>query len=130
MLRTALDGKTRWVQSPSGGRAKADIVDGTIRVEVDVGEPLDWVMLRSYCIGAAHMGYSWVTSESIAVDNHGDVHDLTVRSFGVVSSSETPNIEVVSVGEGEIRPAGEAVFAAVAAATWLYRGCPVNLPTG
>ena len=130
MLRAALEGEAGWTQSPSGGRAKAEIVDGTIRVEVDSGEPLDWVMLRSYCIGAAHMGYSWITSESLAVDTQGDIHDLTVRSFGVLPSSDSPDIEIVSVGEGEVRPAGDAVFAAVAAATWLSRGCPVDLPAG
>jgi len=74
------------------------------------------------------MGYSWITSESLAVDTQGDIHDLTVRSFGVLPSSDSPNIEIVSVGEGEVRPAGDAVFAAVAAATWLSRGCPVDLP--
>ena len=87
-------------------------------------------MFRSYCIGAAHMAYSWVTSESLSVDPSGDVQDLTVRSFGVLRSSDTPHIEVVSVGEGQVLAAGEAVFAAVAAATWLNRGCPPDLPTG
>ncbi len=130
MLRASLEGKAGWVESPSGGRAKAEIIDGTIRVEVDSGEPLDWVILRSYCIGAAHMGYSWVTSEGLSVDSQGEVHDLTIRSFGVLRSSDSPDIEVVSVGQGEIRPAGDAVFAAVAAATWLHRGCPIDLPTG
>jgi CO/xanthine dehydrogenase Mo-binding subunit len=76
------------------------------------------------------MGYGWVTSERLSVDSQGEVHDLTIRSFGVLRSSDSPDIEVVSVGQGEIRPAGDAVFAAVAAATWLYRGCPIDLPTG
>ena len=118
MLRASLDGEARWVESPSGGRAKAEIIDGSVCIEVDGGQPLDWVMLRSYCIGAAHMGYSWVTSESLAVDMQGEVHDLTIRSFGVLRSSDSPNIEVSSVGQGEVRPVGDAVFAAVAAATW------------
>ena len=117
-------------RAPSGARARAEIGQGTIRVEVDSGTPLDWVMFRSYCIGAAHMAYSWVTSESLSVDPSGDVQDLTVRSFGVLRSSDTPHIEVVSVGEGQVLAAGEAVFAAVAAATWLNRGCPPDLPTG
>ena len=76
------------------------------------------------------MGDSWVTSERLSVDSQGEVHDLTIRSFGVLRSSDSPDIEVVSVGQGEIRPAGDAVFAAVAAATWLHRGCPIDLPTG
>ena len=130
MLRASLDGEAGWVESPSGGRAKAEIIDGSICIEVDGGQPLDWVMFRSYCIGAAHMGYSWVTSESLAVDMQGEVHDLTIRSFGVLRSSDSPNIEVNSVGQGEVRPVGDAVFAAVAAATWLHRGCPIDLPTG
>ena len=130
MLRTGLRGQNDWVQAPSGARARAEIGQGTIRVEVDSGTPLDWVMFRSYCIGAAHMAYSWVTSESLSVDPSGDVQDLTVRSFGVLRSSDTPHIEVVSVGEGQVLAAGEAVFAAVAAATWLNRGCPPDLPTG
>ena len=68
MLRTGLRGQNDWVQAPSGARARAEIGQGTIRVEVDSGTPLDWVMFRSYCIGAAHMAYSWVTSESLSVD--------------------------------------------------------------
>ena len=130
MLRIGLRGQNDWVHAPSGARAQAEIGQGTIRIEVDSGTPLDWVMFRSYCIGAAHMAYSWVTSESLSVDALGEVQDLTVRSFGVLRSSDTPHIEVVSVGEGEVLAAGEAVFAAVAAATWLNRGCPPDLPTG
>ncbi len=33
------------------------------------GAPLDAVVLRSYCIGAAHMALGWVRSEGIAVDD-------------------------------------------------------------
>ena len=130
MLRTGLRGQNDWVHAPSGARAQAEIDQGIIRIEVDSGTPLDWVIFRSYCIGAAHMAYSWVTSESLSVDLSGEVQDLTVRSFGVLRSSDSPHIEVVSVGEGEVLAAGEAVFAAVAAAAWLNRGCPPDLPTG
>ena len=28
--------------------------DGTVRIRVAVGDPLDEVVLRSYCVGAAH----------------------------------------------------------------------------
>jgi len=130
MLKTGLRGCNDWVEAPSGARARAEIDQGVIRVEVDSGTPLDAIMHRSYCIGAAHMAYSWITSESLSVDDSGEVHDLTVRSFGVLRSSDSPHIEILSVGEGEAMVAGDAVFAAVAAATWLNRGCPPDLPTG
>ena len=130
MLKTGLRGYSDWVEAPSGARARAEVDTEIIRVEVESGTPLDLVMHRSYCIGAAHMAYSWVTSESLSVDDSGEVHDLTVRSFGVLRSSDCPHIEIVSVGEGEALAAGDAVFAAVAAATWLNRGCPSDLPTG
>ena len=130
MLLTGLRGRTDWVAAPSGATAKAEITNGLIRVEVNAGTPLDWTMFRSYCIGAAHMAYSWVTSEALSVDQSGEVQDLTVRSFGVLRSSDTPEIEIISVGDGPNLAAGDAVFAAVAAATWLNRGCPSDLPTG
>ena len=130
MLRAGLQGNADWITAPSGAAAKAQVGDQLIRVEVNAGTPLDWVMFRSYCIGAAHMAYSWVTAEGVSVDQDGEVHDLTIRSFGVVRSSDTPHIEIVSVGDGPVLAAGDAVFAAVAAATWLNRGCPSDLPSG
>ena len=130
MLRAGLQGNADWITAPSGAAAKAQVGDQLIRVEVNAGTPLDWVMFRSYCIGAAHMAYSWVTAEGVSVDQDGEVHDLTIRSFGVVRSSDTPHIEIVSVGDGPVLAAGDAVFAAVAAATWLNRGCPPDLPSG
>ena len=130
MLRAGLSGQAGWVTAPSGASAKATIANELISVEVRAGSPLDWVMFRSYCIGAAHMAHSWVTSEGLSVDQNGDVHDLTIRSFGVLRSSDTPEIEIISVGDGPNLAAGDAVFAAVAAATWLNRGCPSDLPTG
>ena len=51
------------------------------------GDPLDEVVLRSYCIGAAHMALGWVTSEGIAVADDGESLDLTIRSFGVLRPS-------------------------------------------
>ena len=48
----------------------------------------------------------------------------------VCSDHRTPEIEIISVGDGPNLAAGDAVFAAVAAATWLNRGCPSDLPTG
>jgi CO/xanthine dehydrogenase Mo-binding subunit len=118
------------VQGPGTGRAEAEVDDGAIRVRVACGDVLDEVVLRSYCIGAAHMGYSWVTSEGIAVGDDGEIHDLTIRSFGVVRATETPRIEIeIDPTPGEPVNGSDAVFAAVAAATWLDRGMPPSWPT-
>ena len=101
-----------------------DPVTGAItRVEVRVaaGDPLDEVVLRSYCIGAAHMALGWVCTEGLAVDPEtGEVLDLTIRSFGVVRPARTPPTDVTIVDDaGPAQPGGsDAVFAAVAAATW------------
>lgn len=115
----------------TGAVAVAEVLDGTIRVRVDAGEPLDEVVLRSYATGAAHMALSWLSSEGIAVDADGTAHDLTIRSFGVLRAVDTPPIEVELVVSD--RPAvrgGDAVFAAVAAAAWRHLGCPTDWPTG
>ena len=88
-----------------GGRAPAGCEDGSIEVEVDAGEVLDEVVLRSYCIGAAHMALSWVTSEELAVGPDGRPDDLTVRSFGVLRAVDTPAVDVVIAASDA--PAGE-----------------------
>ncbi|HEX4903194.1 MAG TPA: 2Fe-2S iron-sulfur cluster-binding protein [Acidimicrobiales bacterium] len=119
------------ISQPGGGTARARVGDGgAIEVHVDAGDPLDLVALRSYCIGAAHQGASWVTSESIAVDDEGRVQDLTIRSFGVLRAVDTPPIEVTVEGAGPAVPVSDAVFAAVAAAVWLHQGRPPVWPTG
>lgn len=116
----------------TGATASAEIgPDGTVRVRVHAGEVLDEVVLRSYCTGAAHMALSWVSSEGIAVDEAGTVHDLTIRSFGVLRAVDTPPIEVeIVAGDGPAVRGGDAVFTAVAAAAWLHLGCPPDWPTG
>jgi aerobic-type carbon monoxide dehydrogenase small subunit (CoxS/CutS family) len=107
-----------------GARVELDPVTGAlVRVEVRVsaGDPLDDVVLRSYCVGAAHMALGWVLTETIAVDAaSGDVLDLTIRSFGILRARSTPPIDVTVLDDqGAPRArAGDAVFAAVAAATW------------
>ncbi|HET9441720.1 MAG TPA: 2Fe-2S iron-sulfur cluster-binding protein, partial [Acidimicrobiales bacterium] len=55
-----------------GAVAEAEITSaGTVLVQVQAGEVLDEVVLRSYCTGAAHMALSWISSEGIAVDEDG-----------------------------------------------------------
>lgn len=131
LLRAGLRGEVGWVESPAGGRATAAIVDGRLQVRVDAGRPLDEVVLRSYAIGAAHMALSWICSEGLAVDDEGEVHDLTIRSFGILKASEMPEVDVtVEPSDRDPVNGADAVFAAVAAAAWLDQGCPPELPTG
>ena len=129
-LMAGARGEVGTVTAPDGGAATAQVDDAGIRVTVRCGEVLDETVLRSYCIGAAHMAWSWVTSESLAVDDEGTVHDLTVRSFDVVRAADTPPIRVtIEPDAGEPCNGSDAVFAAVAAATWLTRGTPETWPT-
>ena len=118
------------VVAPNGARAAAKIDDdGAVQVWVSAGEVLDEVVLRSYCIGAAHMALGWVRREGLVVDAMGEVHDLTIRSFGVLRAVDTPSIAVHV--ERDNRPAvngSDAVFAAVAAAAWRAVGFPPNWP--
>ena len=115
------------VRAASGATAGARVdVDtdgavGRVTVRVAAGDALDEVVLRSYAVGATHMALGWVLTEGIAVDpGTGEVHDLTIRSFGVVRAKDTPPIDVDIVDdEGPpLARASDAVFAAVAAATW------------
>ncbi len=118
------------VRGPDGGEAEAEVADGRIRVRVAAGDPLDVTTLRSYAVGAAHMAFGWVTGEALAVDDAGEVHDLTIRSFGIPRAIDTPPIEVeVDATSGSPVNGSDAVFAAVAAAVWLHQGCPTDWPT-
>jgi xanthine dehydrogenase small subunit len=132
VLKSALvDSDELEVLAPSGAVARARVGPEGLVVSVRCGAPLDEVVLRSYCIGAAHMAYSWVTSESLAVDAKGEVHDLTVRSLGVLRAVDTPPISIsVEPDDGEPVNGSDAVFAAVAAASWRARGRPSVWPTG
>lgn len=117
--------------APGGGSALAEWSRDGLRVRVRGGDPLDEIVLRSYCIGAAHMAYSWVTSEALTVDPDGEVHDLTIRSFGVVPASRMPPVEVeIEPSDGPPVNCSDAAFAAVAAATWRGTGHPSDWPTG
>lgn len=120
------------VRSPDGAVAEAEVTATGLRVRVACGDPLDEVVLRSYCVGAAHMALGWVTAEGLSVDDDGEVHDLTIRSFGVLRAADTPPIEVEIDGSagGEPVNGSDAVFAAVALAVWRHQGLPASWPTG
>ena len=67
------------------------------------------------------MALGWVLAEGIAVDpESGEVHDLTIRSFGVIRAKDTPRIDVEILDDAgaPLERASDAVFAAVAAAAW------------
>jgi aerobic-type carbon monoxide dehydrogenase small subunit (CoxS/CutS family) len=131
VLSAAAQGDRGPLVAPNGARAEATVEDGVVRVWVSCGDPLDEVVLRSYCIGAAHMAVSWVTSEGLAVDDDGEIRDLTIRSFGILRANETPPIEV-SIdhdASGEPVNGSDAVFAAVALAVWRAQGFPPAWPT-
>ncbi|HZT67117.1 MAG TPA: 2Fe-2S iron-sulfur cluster-binding protein [Acidimicrobiales bacterium] len=118
------------VRSPTGAQATAVLGPEAIRIRVSCGDPLDEVVLRSYCVGAAHMALGWVRSEALAVDAEGAPHDLTVRSFGILRAREMPPVEVeIVAGDGPPVNGSDAVFAAVAAAAWLADGLPPRWPT-
>jgi len=119
------------VRSPAGAVATATVAtSGTVRVAVSAGEVLDEVVLRSYAVGAAHQALGWVRSEGVAVDGDGTVLDLTIRSFGILAARAMPDVEVVvQDDDGPPVPAGDTVFAAVAAAAWLVAGLPPRWPT-
>ena len=120
------------IMAPNGAEAAAEIADGAISVWARCGETLDDVVLRSYCIGAAHMAWSWLTSEALTVDADGTVHDLTVRSFGVLRAIDTPaiTVEIDRSARSAAINGSDAVFAAVAAAGWLSLGCGQDWPLG
>ena len=115
-----------------GGSARVEVEpSGAIEVVVRGGRPLDEAVLRSYCVGAVHMGLGWVTSEGLSVDDDGEIQDLTIRSFGVVRAAELPPIEVViEPDDRDPRRVSDAVFAATAAAIWHHQGFPPDWPTG
>ncbi len=126
-----LDGDAVSVTQPGGGRATVTLDGPRVLVRVAPGDPLDAAVLRSYCIGAVHAALGWVCSESIAVSDDGQVHDLTVRSFGVLRSAQTPDVEVEVDGPtGPPLAVSDAVFVATAVAEWRRQGWPESLPTG
>ncbi len=129
VLLAGARGSVGRIELPGGGAAEVVITNGdTIEVEVWAGEPLDEITLRSYAIGATHMGISLVTSEAIAVDDDGEILDLTMRSLQILRAVDTPPIEVSIHPGGPAVNGSDAVFCAAAAATWLQLGCPTDWP--
>jgi hypothetical protein len=112
------------VVGPSGGRAVARCrPDDSIELVVAAGAVLDPVVLRSYCIGAAHQALGWVRSEGVAVEDDGTVRDLTVRSFGILQARAMPPVSVaLEPSSGPAVNGSDVAFAAVAAARWLADG--------
>ena len=128
---TAAMSEAETIVAPGGGGATARMeADGAVWVKVSCGDPLDEVVLRSYCTGAAHMGLGLVRSEAIAVDADGVVHDLTIRSFGVLRAVDTPEIRVeIDPTPGPPVNGSDAVMAAVALAAWRQDGLAPRWPT-
>lgn len=134
VLLAGARGEVGIVTAPNGAMARAEVVrDGDaerIDLWVSCGQILDDVVLRSYCIGAAHMAASWVRHEALTVDADGTIHDLTVRSFGIMRAVDSPPIDVtIEVSDDEPVNGSDAVFAAVAAAVWLDADLPRDWPT-
>jgi xanthine dehydrogenase small subunit len=130
-LTAAEDGSVE-VTSPNGAVARARIAeDGTVQLWVAAGQPLCAITLRSYVIGAAHQGLGMVRSEALAVDAEGVVHDLTIRSFGILTPKETPRFSVL-IDEADDRApmaGGGAVLAATMGAAWVAEGRTAKWPT-
>ena len=123
LLASLAPGGPDRVRSPEGATAEAVVDADGVHVRVRCGQPLDAVVLRSYCIGAAHMALGWVRSEGIAVDGEGRVHDLTMRSFGILRAVDTPAVHVeIEPDDAPAVNGSDAVFAAVAAAAWRHAG--------
>lgn len=131
LLASLQDGPVYTVRSPDGAVASASIdATGAISVEVSCGRPIDEVVLAGYCVGAAHMALSWVTSEGLSVDESGVPHDLTIRSFGVLRAVDMPAVDVeIRATDDEPVNGSDAVFAAVATAAWAADGWAARWPT-
>ena len=132
VMKSSVSGVSEWgdyIVSPEGAQAWASVDKNGVHVRVQCGRVLDETVLRSYCIGAAHMALGWVRSEGIAVNENGEPVDLTIRSFGVIRAVDTPTIEVEFVeSDGAAVNGSDAVFAAVAAAAWRAAGFPEQWP--
>jgi len=128
-VRSSLTPGPDTVTTPEGASCTAWVDDEGVHIRVRAGNPLDETVLRSYVIGAAHQAVGWVRSEGLAVDQTGEVHDLTMRSFGMVRAVDTPHVRVeVEPDDGPPVAVAPAVMAAVAAAVWRHAGFPPAWP--
>ena len=132
-LAAALRGDVGWVEMAGGGATARIADDGAVEVTVRAGavaDELEEAVLRSYCTGAAHLALGLVRHEALAVDPaDGTVHDLTIRSFGILRAVDMPLIRVrVEPSDAPPVPVGDAVVAAVAAAAWLRAGLTSSWP--
>ena len=85
LLDSCVGGRERRARRRAGRPSTTGTIE-RVTVRVAAGDPLDEVVLRSYAIGAAHMALGWVLTEGLAVDPEtGEVHDLTIRSFGILA---------------------------------------------
>lgn len=119
------------IETPNGARASVSISeDGTVEVSVSAGAPLCEVTLQSYVTGAVHQALGMVRSEGVAVGEDGEVHDLTIRSFGCLSATDTPRIVVtIDPDERASLAVGTAVFSATLAAAWRAEALVPTWPT-
>ncbi|MEZ5257816.1 MAG: hypothetical protein R2705_13245 [Ilumatobacteraceae bacterium] len=131
VVRSSLGPGPDRIVAPNGAEASARFdEDGTVQVRIRCGQVLDATVLRSYCIGAAHMALGWVRSEGLSVDADGVPHDLTIRSFGILRAGDMPRVEIEIDDSDDGTPVNgsDAVFAAVAAAAWRAEGFPPDWP--
>ncbi len=103
---------------------------GRVAVDLWAGEILCPVTLRSYAFGAVHQALGLVWSEGIAVDDAGEPVDLTIRSFGILTARDMPEVTVrLHEEDGWPVNGSDAVFVATLAAAWVGEGLPPRWPT-
>ncbi|HEX3333441.1 MAG TPA: 2Fe-2S iron-sulfur cluster-binding protein [Acidimicrobiales bacterium] len=123
------------VRVPWGGRATVELRPGDggrgeAVVDVWAGELLCPVTLRSYALGAVHQALGLVWSEGIAVDDTGEPVDLTIRSFGILSARDMPDVTVrLHEDDGWPVNGSDAVYVATLAAAWRADGLAPRWPT-
>jgi aerobic-type carbon monoxide dehydrogenase small subunit (CoxS/CutS family) len=123
------------VAVPGAGSARVelhldDATRGWAEVDVWAGEILCPVTLRSYALGAVHRALGMVWSEGIAVDGAGVPVDLTIRSFGILSARDMPDVTIrLHEEDGWPTNGSDAVFVATLAAAWVAEGLPGRWPT-
>ena len=121
------------VDPRTGAVAEAEIgADGTVRVRVQAGRAArrgGAALLRHR--RGPHGAVVGVLARGSPSTTTGTVHDLTIRSFGVLRAVDTPPIEVEVVpGDGPPVRGSDAVFAAVRGRGLAPRRHPDRLADG